>query len=348
MAEQGPQSVSSAHPSARPARGLPPPGHRTRAASALLAVLVQLFFLLIWLRDTGGVPRGRTGSAGAEAIQWLTLAGGSPGTIHPDARRTARAAPKKLPAPPAPPAPAWSIPLPTLQKPEAPKQPAPEPEPMSASDADDFRRQWAQLQDDLQHKALDDAQHHGLKQDLADTVRPLQRFGAAPPGPAEAERRPEAPRPKPGNDDSMFAGELCVSRGTGEDAPVLALPCLGDGYTTDYGWEARVHAPRRGDPMSLAIDPGGRVAVHEHRFTAETQAALENARTELYKIGVTVRLVYLPELKQPIQLLARDDRARAISAQVFTSEEELARYLNEWAGNVHRWTAYQGQGAAPR
>lgn len=333
----------------RPVRGLAPPGPRARTVSALLAILVQLVFVIIWVRDSGGrATRGRAGSRGTVELQLWTLAGTvPPGTIHPDARRAPRAKPAK-PAPPA--LPSWSIPVPALPKPEEAKPPeAEEPAPMSPHDADEFRRQWAQLQDDLQHKALDDAQHHGLQQDPGDAVRPLQRFGAAPPGPAEASRKPEAPRPQPGNDDSMFAGELCVSRGGGgEDAPVLALPCLGEGYTTDYGWESRVHAPRRGEPMPLAMDPGGRVAVRNHRFAAQTEAALDQARAELYRIGVTVRLVYLPDLKQPIELLSRDDRARALSAQVFASEEELARYLNEWAGNVRRWTAYQGQGAAPR
>ncbi len=332
-----------------PGNGSPPgrlaaPDRRARAVSALLAILVQLVFVLVWVKEThGGAPRRRAGARGIVEMQLWTMAGGAPaGTIHPNARPNARnAAPKKTPAP-APVEQPWAPPPSLLQPPEPPRPVEPVQPPMSAREIEEFNRQWAQLQGDMKQRVLDDARHHGLKQGPGESDQPLQKFAQADPTPSAADQASAAARPRPSDDDSMFAGELCVTRAGGEDAPALALPCIGDGYTTDYGWESRVHAPRRGEPMPTTVDPVGRVMVRQHEFGAATLAALAQAQAELYKIQVTVRLVYVPDLKQPIQLLAREDRARAMSVQAFRSEEDLAAYLNEWAANVRRWTAYRG------
>jgi len=337
--------------------GLAPPRKRERSVSAVLAVLVQLAFIIIWVKETRvDAPRGRSGSRGVIEMRLWSLAGTSPrGTIHPNARRTtptpapakdkARAAPKRESIDMDQP---WVPPPFPIRTPEEPKNvEREEPPAMSEREVEEFKRQWEQLQGDMRQNALDDAMHHELKQDLSETTRPFQKFGSPPPGLANQDRKIDAPRRSPADDNSMFAGELCVSRAGSDGELLLALPCIGDNYTTDYGWQSRVHAPKRGESMPVSVDPTGRVMVRNHMFSAETLAAFEEAQAELRKIQVTMRMVYLPDLKVPIQLLSRDDRIGAISAQAFPSEHELALYLSEWAANVHRWTTHENAGNAP-
>ena len=52
-----------------------------------------------------------------------------------------------------------------------------------------------------------------------------------------------------------------------------------------------------------------------------------------------MRMVYLPDLRYPFQLLSRDHNAGAIGAEAFATEAEMAAYLDSWADNVRRWTA---------
>lgn len=331
--------------------GWRPTSRRARSLGALLAILVQLVFILIWVKQTRvDAPRGRSGARGVVEMRLWSLSGSRPrDTIHPNARRT--------PALPAPPKPAvhptpntesinvdrpWEPPPIPLRAPEEPKKVEPEEAPaMSDREVEEFKRQWAQLQGDMQQKVLEDAEHHELKRDLSETNRPFQKFGNAVPGPADQDRKMDAPHRRPADDNSMFAGELCVSRAGANGELMLALPCIGDNYVTDYGWQGRVHAPARGEPLPGSVDPNGRVMVRSHKFSAETLAAFDEAQSELHKIQVTMRMVFLPDLKEPIQLLSRDDRVGAISAQAFPSEHELAMYLSEWASNVQRWTAYE-------
>jgi hypothetical protein len=140
-------------------------------------------------------------------------------------------------------------------------------------------------------------------------------------------------------DSSIFAGELCVTSAGGEAEIQLALPCVGDNYVTDFSWHERVRAPKRGELTSRTVDPTGRVYVRNFAYAPDTVAAFDEATAELGKIQVTVRMVYLPDLRFPIQLLSRDNRVGAIAAEAFSSEAELAAYLRTWAGNVRRWTA---------
>jgi len=337
--------------------GLAPLRKRERGVSAVLAVLVQLAFIIIWVKETHvDAPRGRSGARGVVEMRlWSSAGTPGRGTIHPNARKTtptpapakemARREPKSesidMDRP-------WVPPSFPVRTPEEPKNTEPEEPPaMSQREIEEFKRQWAQLEGDMKQKALDDAEHHELKQDLSETTRPFQMFGSAPPGPADQDRKIDAPRRRPADDNSMFAGELCVSRAGSDGELLLALPCIGDNYTTDFGWQSRVHAPKRGEPLPGYVNSTDRVMVHNYKFSAETLAAFEEAQAELYKIQVTMRMVYLPDLKVPIQLLSRDDRVGAISAQAFPSEHELAIYLSEWAGNVHRWTTNENSGNAP-
>lgn len=322
-------------------RSLPRPSRGARGLAAALAILLQLGFLLLWAnqhhlaaRRSGGGQRGRLLTLWSIPL--------STSAIHPNAKRKD--------SPPTPAAPATQVeaaqdrpwlptPIPPpAPPPEAPKTPAvEEAPPMSEREAEEFRRQWAQLQGDVTKKAIDDADHAGLRRDLRDLNQPLVRFG-----PAEPDNKPDTSRRPPDESNSMFAGELCVSHAGTDGELSLALPCIGDGYRTDYGWRARVHAPDRGDPLPGALDPNGRVMVRNHAFSPEVLAAFEDAQIVLRRIQVTVRLIYLPDLRQSIQLLSRDDRAGAISAQAFPSEHELAVYLHEWADNVRRWTDREG------
>jgi hypothetical protein len=337
---------------ARQAQGGPAPlRRRERAVSVVLAVLVQLAFIFIWVRETHvDAPRGRSGSRGVVQMRLWSLAGTPPrGAIHPNARRATRTpAPAKETPRRAPKSEGidmdrpWVLPPPPVRTPEEPKKAEPEEPPaMSERDVEEFNRQWAQLQGDMKQKALDDAEHHELKVDLSATTKTYQKFGPAQPGPADQDRKIDAAPHRRADDNSMFAGELCVSRAGSDGELLLALPCIGDNYTTDFGWQSRVHAPKRGEPMAGALDPTGRVMVRNYPFSTETLTAFEEAQAELHKIQVTMRMIYLPDLKVPIQLLSRDDRVGAISAQAFPSEHELAVYLSEWAANVHRWTTHE-------
>jgi len=323
---------------ARRAQGAPArPNRRVRGLSVALALLAHLVLIVLLLRHAHPDAPRRGGAGGVRMLRLYPLVG----TIHPDARRSpARPVPPQ-PRPPTPAAPTLDLPrlpLPELPpaKEEAPKAEAQPPEateapPMTEREIEEFKRQWAQLQGETAQQALKDAQHHGLRQDLGER-QPLLKFG-----PADADRKSEPARRAPAEENSMFAGELCVTRAGRNGELALALPCLGDGYVTDFGWTARVHAPVRGEPLSGAFDPGGRVMVRNHAFSAETVAAFEDAQVQLRRIQVTLRMVYLPDLASPIQLLSRDDRARALSAQAFPDEHELAAYLREWAANVRRW-----------
>lgn len=328
--------------------GLEPPNRRVRASGVALAILAHLLLILLLLQHAKLDAPRRGG--GIRILQLWPLAGVAPGTIHPNARKTpprpAPTVPKPRPPEPNTPNPELPVPAPPLppQVPEEPKKPEPtevEPPPMTQREIDEFKRQWAQMQGEITKQALDEAQRHGLKQDLSDLRRP-QKFG-----PVDDDRTQEAARHAPAESDSMFAGELCVSRAGADNERALALPCIGDGYVTDFGWVGRVHAPVRGDPLTARLEPGGHVIVRNHEFSAETVAAFNEAQAQLGRIQVTLRMVYVPELRAPLQLLSRDDRAHAIAAQAFSSEHELALYLREWAGNVERWMAFEHPQARP-
>jgi hypothetical protein len=323
-------------------RGLAPPGRGTRSLAALLAILVQLAFLLLWVSQYRVTPH-RGGGARSHAPLILWSLGRAPGTIHPKAqRRPDQPVPK--PAVPAPKVEAvqerpWT-PAPPVLPPEEPKQPeAEEAPPMTEREAEEFRRQWAQLQGEVTRKTIEESGHDGLRRDLSETNRPFNRFG-----PADPDRKPDTSRRAAEEPNSMFAGELCVTHAGRDGELTLALPCIGDGYRTDYGWQARVHAPDRGEPLPGAVDPNGRVLVRNHAFSPEVLAAFEEAQRQLRRIQVTMRLVYLPDLRQSIQLLSRDDRVGAISVEAFVDERELAVYLREWSENVRRWTDREGIG----
>jgi hypothetical protein len=340
---------------AHPAQdGFPPRKKRERAAIAVLAVMMQVAFIAIWVKGThADASSGHSGPPGVFVMRYFPMTGTAPGTIHPNARR----------AKPAP-APAKQVPRvapksesitteqpivpPIIPKPEEPKSPPPdEAPPMSAREIEEFNRQWAQLQSDVKQKALDAAERHELKMDLSETNRPFQKFTDTPPAGVDRDRNTDMPRHRSEDDNSMFAGELCVSRAGPDGELSLAMPCTRDDYVTDYGWQSRVHAPDRGAPVPGTFDSSSRVIVSNYKFSAETLAAFQAAQGELYKIQVTIRMVYLPELKVPIQLMSRDNSIGAISVQAFPSEVDLAAYLVEWAGNVHRWTTHENPPSVP-
>jgi hypothetical protein len=263
---------------------------------------------------------------------------------------------KATKAPPVVPAPD-AITLPPAERvPEEPKEPpAPEkkePEEITALSgkaADDFARQWSQLQDDIQKRAIEDVGRQHPKLENSEMAQPSPRDKAIQDQIAEHGQKSTVTRPQSLSEESIFAGELCVTGTRGERDIQLALPCVGNDYITDFGWYARVRAPKRGETMPRPVDPTGRVYVRNHTFAPATMAAFEEATTELNKIEVTIRMVYLPDLRYPIQLLSRDHRANAVAVEAFSTEEELADYLRQWSGNVHRWTTQPGSttGSAP-
>ena len=253
----------------------------------MLALLVQVAFIIIWVTQMRvDKPRGRPRSGGVVELRLWSMAGTPPRTIHPNARRTKPA-----------PAPAKEIPResetihteqpvlpPVIPKPEEPKNPPPEEAPtMSEREIEEFNRQWAQLQGDIKQKALDDAEHHELKMDMSETDRPFQKFSATPSASIDQDKKNETPRRGPTAEESMFAGELCVSRAGRDGEFSLAMPCVGDNFVTDYGWQSRVHAPNRGEPSPGTLDSTNRVIVSNYRFSAETLAAFQDAQRELFR-----------------------------------------------------------------
>ena len=218
---------------------------------------------------------------------------------------------------------------------------------MSQKDADDFRRQWAQMEGEVQKDALDKINHVKLSVDTEqqarerrsemaqqrDSDKPLQTVMQERGQMTEHHNRPDA------LDGSILAGELCVSGSGGDGQVQLALPCVGDNYITDYSWYTRVKAPQRGPVNYRPVDPNGRVSVRNYNFAPATLTAFADATTQLHKIQVSIRMVYLPDLRMPLQLLSRDDSVGAIGVEAFGSEQELAEYLRTWADNVRKWTA---------
>jgi hypothetical protein len=325
-------------------------GRRERSASAILAVLVQLGLILMWVKQTHVDDlRGRAGNSGVVYEMRLSPLAGAQrrGTAPTHPRRTRPTAPSdqtpaQIKAPGAESADTISslaLPNEAVPTPEPAKKTEPEEPPaMSDSAAAEFAKQWAQLQDDLQKKAIDDVGHHGLKSEPSEPAQQHQMDKTAQTL-AEQNQRAQTGHRQQRSDASIFAGELCVTSAGGEVEVQLALPCVGDDFVADFSWHARVHAPKRGEPMMRSVDPFGRVYVRDFKYAPATRAAFEEATEELQKIQVTIRMVYLPELRLPIQLLSRDNRVGAIAAEAFSSEEELAAYLRNWAQNVHRWSA---------
>ena len=330
-------------------------GRRARTAGALLAVLWELALIFIWVHQTHvDSPWGKSGIPDAVvAMQYFPMAGEPQHAPRP-ARKPAAKRPKPTPVPPINTI-TLPAPLPSPPIPPAKAEPPPEPPPMSDAAAAEFRRQWAQLQGDLKQQALEDARHHGLKVEPADAARQRDSEMAKlrdRDKPLQTVQQERGQRSEHANrqdsDGDILAGELCVT-GSGRDGDVqVALPCIGDNYTIDFGWYARVHAPKRGDPDYRPIDPNGHVFVRQYPFAPATLAAFDDAFEQLGKIQVTIRMVYLPDLRFPFQLVSRDRRASAVGAEAFASEAELAQYLQTWADNVRRWNAPRpGDSAAP-
>ncbi len=333
-------------------------GRRERAAGALLAVLLQVTLIAIWIRQTHvDSPWARSGIPDAVVdIQYFPPFAAAP---RPAAPRRAKPPPTPAITPPVntitlavPPAPA-----PAPPEPPVPEKPVPAQPEMSERDAAEFRRQWAQLQDDMQKKALDAAAHHNLKTETREEARqrdsemarvrdrdkPLQTLQQ------ERGQQTEHTNRRDSLDGSILDGELCVTGSRAEGDVQIALPCMGDNFVTDFGWYARLHAPKRGEPSYRPVDPNGRVYVRNYTFAPATRASFEAAAAQLRKIPVTIRMVYLPDLRFPFQLLSRDNNAGAIGAEAFATEAEMAAYLDNWADNVRHWNlprAPEG-GAAP-
>jgi hypothetical protein len=343
---------------ARPASGgFTLVGRRERAASGVLAALFELALIVLWVRQTHvDSPWARSGIPDAQvAIEYFLPLPPSGG------RRSARPPARPAPAKPVitPPRDTITIEPPRelpVEPPRPPEEPPVRRQPeMSEREADEFRRQWAQLNDDMRTKALDAAAHHELKTEsreqarqldsemgkLRDRDKPLETLQRERGQQAEHKSRQDA------LDGSIFAGELCVTGSRGQGDVQIALPCVGENFVTDFSWYARLRAPKRGEPSYRPVDPTGRVYVREYRFSPATQAAFEDASEQLRKIQVTMRMVYLPDLRYPLQLLSRDNNAGAIGAEAFSSEEELAAYLRNWADNVRRWTAPRAADAPP-
>ena len=342
-------------------------GRRERSTSVLLALALELAFLALWITQTHrDNPWAKSGIPDAQFdIQYIPMMhapSGGPRT----GKNAARKAPPPAPAPTITPteniakfvpkpAPVEAPPPPAPKEEEPPKpEEAPKEKEMSAAEAEEFRRQWAALNDDLQKKALDNARHDNLRAPeepprqqrdsemakLRERDKPIQTVLAEHGQRAEHTARQDA------IDGSIFAGELCVSGARGDSDVQIALPCVGDNFVTDFGWYARLRAPKRGEPSYRPIDPKGRVYVREYRFRPETLAAFADAEVELRRIQVTMRMVYLPDLRYPLQLLSRDNNAGAIGAEAFATESELADYLRHWADNVRRWNGSRPAPAA--
>ncbi len=216
---------------------------------------------------------------------------------------------------------------------------------LSDRDAAEFSRQWAQLQDELQKKAIDDVGQHHVTFDAGEMGQLRQKDKSVQSALAERGQISTSTRERESVDSSIFAGELCVTSASGQSDIQLALPCVGDNYIADFSWHARVHAPKRGEPGMRQVDPTGRVFVQNFAFAPATLAAYRTAAAELAKIQVSVRMVYLPELRLPIQLLSRDNRVGAIAAEAFSTEDELAAYLRAWTESVRRWASAGAAGA---
>jgi hypothetical protein len=342
----------------RPAAGpCPLIGRRERSASAALAACLQLALILMWVKQTHvDSPWARSGIPDAVvALQYFPPSAATAG-------RRSRALPEKVPATPptiVPPPDTITI-TPPQEIPIEPPRPAERPQDhkpaqMSEQDAAEFRRQWAQLQDDMQKKALDNAQHHNLRTESREDTRRLdsemgklrERDKPIQTVLKEHGQQTEHNSRQDALDGSIFAGELCVTGSRGQGDVQIALPCMGENFVTDFSWYARLRAPKRGEPSYRPVDPNGRVYVREYRFTPATLAAFEDAAVQLRKIQVTMRMVYLPDLRYPIQLLSRDNNAGAIGAEAFATEAELAAYLRNWADNVRRWTAPREAAAPP-
>jgi hypothetical protein len=335
-------------------------GRRERGAGALLAILLQVTLLWVWIRQTHvDSPWSRSGIPDAVVdIQYF-----APLTAAAPRQPGPRRAPKLPPAPtitpevntitiPVPqPAPLPAEPQPPVEEKPVPRQPE-----MSERDAAEFRRQWSQLQDDMQKKAVDAAAHHNLKTEtreearqrdsemakLRDRDKPLETVQRERGQQTDHTNRPDS------LDGNIFDGELCVTGSRAQDDVQIALPCMGDNFVTDFSWYSRLRAPKRGEPSYRPVDPNGHVYVRNYVYSPATRASFEAATVELRKIQVTMRMVYLPDLRYPFQLLSRDNNAGAIGAEAFATEAEMAAYLDNWADNVRRWTTPRvpGPGAA--
>jgi hypothetical protein len=323
-------------------------GRPERAISAALALLLELALIVMWVKQTHmDSPWARSGIPDAVVdIQYF------PPLPASGARRSGPRPAKPRPTTPAITPPNTITITPPRELPVEPPKPVEEPpvrkQPdMTEREADEFRRQWAQLNDDMQKKALEDNAHHNLKTESREQARLLDsemskvRDRDKPLQTVQRERGQQAEHTSRQDalDGSIFAGELCVTGSRGQGDVQIALPCMGENFVTDFSWYARLRAPKRGEPSYRPVDPNGRVYVRQYQFSPATLAAFEDATVQLRKIQVTMRMVYLPDLRYPLQLLSRDNNAGAIGAEAFTSEEELADYLRNWADNVRRWTA---------
>lgn len=331
-------------------------GRRERAISAVLAAALELALIFMWIKQTHiDSPWARSGIPDAVYdIQYIPV----DGTQQRISKAPAKPAVPKEPAPTITPnadtITLWVPPKEPVAPPPKP-EPMPEPRTLSQDQAEEFKRQWAQMQGELQKEAVDKVNHvklavdgeqqakerHSEMAQLREREKPLQTVLQEHGQKTDRENRLDA------LDGSILAGELCVTGGRGDADMQVALPCVGDNYITDYSWYTRVRAPQRGEINTRPIDPNGRVSVRRYTFKPATQAAFEDATEQLHKIQVTIRMVYLPELRMPLQLLSRDDSVGAIGAEAFASEEELAAYLQTWADNVRRWTAPRNGAPAP-
>jgi outer membrane biosynthesis protein TonB len=340
-------------------------GKRDRSLSVLLALVLELAFLALWITQTHrDNPWAKSGIPDAQvAIQYIPMMiakGGGPRTGKSPTHKAPPAQPaptitptdtitkfipKPVPEPPPPPKPQEEAPPPA----ETPKE-----KEMSAAEADEFRRQWAAMNNDLQKQALDNAKRDSLKtpeepraQRDSEMAKVRERDKPIQTLLAEHGQRTEHTARQDAIDGSIMAGELCVTGSRGTDDVQIALPCVGDNFVTDFGWYARLRAPKRGEPSYRPVDQNGRVFVRQHQFAPATLAAFEEASVELRKIQVTMRMVYLPDLRFPIQLLSRDNNAGAIGAEAFATEGELAAYLRNWAANVRSWSGPHAPAAGP-
>jgi hypothetical protein len=329
----------------------------------LAALVFELAFIALWITQTHrDNPWAKSGIPDAQFdIQYIPMmqvspraAGGGP--------RTGKAPARKPPPPEVRPTITLTDTVTKFVPQEAPAQPPPPPpqeevpkqKEMTEAEAAEFRRQWAALNNDLQKQALDNARHDNLKNDTepakvrdSEMAKVRERDKPIQTVMEEHGQRAQHTARQDAIDGSILAGELCVSGARGDSDVQIALPCVGDNFVTDFGWYARLKAPKRGEPSYRPIDPHGRVFVRQYAFRPETLAAFEDATAQLGKIQVTIRMVYLPDLHYPIQLLSRDNNAGAIGAEAFATEAELAAYLRTWADNVRRWTAERGPAGAP-
>ena len=334
-------------------------GRRERSAGAALAILMEIALLWVWIRQThvdspwskSGIPDAvvdiqyfppLTSAAPPQAGPRHPRTPPPPPTITPEANTITVPVPKTLVQPVPPP-----VPQPAEPQPPVPETPARRQPEMSEQDAAEFRRQWAQLTDDMQKKAVDAATHHNLKTETREEARqrdsemskvrdrdkPLQTLQRERGQETDHANRPDS------LDGTIFDGELCTTGSRGKDDVQIALPCMGDNFVTDFGWYSRLRAPKRGEPSYRPVDPNGHVNVRNYTFAPPTRASFEAAAVELRKIQVTMRMIYLPDLRYPFQLLSRDHNTGAIGAEAFATEAEMAAYLDSWADNVHRWTA---------